>query len=328
MSPLEQIFEIATDNGHVVLSKDQSALMGERAQLLFSSASVFIDTAPTVLISRTAWQALADTSAKGQAELRLHFAKTLMQLIGSDDAMPKLAVRCAPLQLLPALLPAKLNIPAPETMFEAVDTALPFAHAIADAFASYDNPAARALASSEGHFAEPVVAVQAMAQGKTIHLQSRDLQTGELGPVLQDDTELSASEMTRLRNLVRKLDGLAGSHLDIIVARNGENFQLISASRIPAELGARLRAAISRVEEGVWGIDNALRAVPAEALVRVLHPKIVAQSDHKILASGQGGDLCRGTGRDTAGRCASDILGARGAEAGAGSGAFAQYVFP
>ena len=288
MSIARQMFAIAPAEGRVALDAAQKRLLVGKARWLHALHAEGLPVVPTIVITRGAWNALMEERDAGGTKLLKTWVAVLFRLVEHTHAPPPLAVRTSAPRHASGLMRARIDIPAPGDGAEAVDISRPLARAIEQAFRSYaaegpiwENPEGQTERDAQ------IVIVQAMAGGEHIAFNSRDPETGELGPPDKAAERLGPAADTA-RKLAERLDAVAGQHMACLVAlRDGTPF-LLSARPFLAGPRGELEAAVDRVEHGVWSPHQAvLRTEPAR-IPQLLHPRLETSDDEAPVAVGLG----------------------------------------
>lgn len=274
-----EMFAIAPATGKANLSAAQDGLLVGKALWLSRAFAARLAVAPTIVITRAAWNALQEERKADDDLLRIHWVATLFRLVGRDGRPPSLVVRTSAGTHSAGLMPARPGISPPSSESESVDPARPLGRAIADAFASY--------AASDPRPERQIVVVQAMADGEIRQLMTRDPQTGALGPAPVNGSSFGPFPATATR-FVEALDAVAGQHLACTVSVEGEVIRLLSARATPASAGAELEAAVDRVQRKTWSQREAVAHIEPARLQQMLHPRLRSPDTATILASGLG----------------------------------------
>ena len=288
MSIARQMFAIAPAEGRAALDAAQKRVLVGKARWNYLMHSEGLPVVPTVAITRAAWNALLAERDAGGSKLLKIWVTVLFRLVGHGRKPPPLAIRTSAPRHSSGLMRARIDIPAPGDEAEAVDTSRPFARALELAFSSYaaegpiwENPEGQTERDAQ------IVIVQAMAGGEHIAFDTRDAQTGELGPPERVAARLGPAAETA-RRLVERLDAVSGQHMACLVAVSGGQPYLVSARPFLAGARGELEAAVDRVERGVWSPHQAvLRTEPAR-IPQLLHPRLEADDDEAPIAVGLG----------------------------------------
>ncbi|RYE10599.1 MAG: pyruvate, phosphate dikinase [Hyphomicrobiales bacterium] len=274
MSLALEMFPVAPAGGNANLSEAQQGLLAGKARWIRAAWEAGLTTAPTILITRAAWDALQAERRHSAGRLRAHWVSTLFRLVGRDGRPPALAVRTATDRTIAGLTPARTGLPAPASEAEAVDPARPLGRAIAQAFASY------------GDGADSIVLVQAVAQGEIIQFLSRDAQSGAIGPApLPGGSVPLAPEANELSEA---LDRASGRHMCITAAVERGDLTFLSARVYQASAVAELEAATDRVERGIWTEQQAVGSLNPDRLTTLLHPSLRPGHAQEPMATGLG----------------------------------------
>ncbi|MBN9310731.1 PEP-utilizing enzyme, partial [Devosia sp.] len=274
-----EMFAIAPATGKANLSVGQEALLVGKALWLRRAFASGLAAAPTIVISRAAWNALQEERKGGDDRLRIHWVATLFRLVGRDGRPPPLVVRTSSAAHVPGLMPARPGLSPPSSETESVDPGRPLARAIADAFASY--------ATFDPRPERQIVIVQAMANGHIRQFLTRDAQTGALGPAQANGSPFGPLPASAAR-FVETLDSAAGQHLSCTVSIEGETIRLLSARVTPASAAAELEAAVDRVARKHWSEREAVTHIEPARLQQMLHPRLRSPETATILATGLG----------------------------------------
>ena len=288
MSLAHEMFAIAPASGKANLSPFQESLLVGKALWIGKVAAAGLPVAPTICLTRAAWEGLQAERQSPDNRLRIHWVTTLFRLVGKGESPPVLVVRTSAPQHRAGLMPAKSGIAAPRNERESVDTAKPLARAIKHAFDSYiiTEPVWSAPADKAARDRQ-IVLIQAYAEGPKRQFLSRDAQTGALGPAplpgiaLQD---LPAS----CRELAETLDRVAGQHMAILVGVQGSEARFLSARPQQVSAAAELEAAVDRVDRGVWSEREAVQRTDPAGLQQMLHPRLRSEHREEPIASGLG----------------------------------------
>ncbi|MBU1173927.1 MAG: hypothetical protein KKH72_00880 [Alphaproteobacteria bacterium] len=288
MSIARQMFVIAPAEGRAALDAAQRRLLVGKARWNHEVQSAGLPVVPTVAITRAAWNALLQERDNGGSRLLKTWVTILFRLVGHGRTPPPLAVRTSAPRHSAGLMRARIDIPAPSDESEAVDTTRPFARAIDTAFRSYaaegpiwENPEGQTERDAQ------IVIVQAMAGGEHMAFDTRDPETGALGPPQKLLDRLGPAAETA-RRLAERLDAASGQHMSCLVAVKGGRPSLLSARPYLAGARAELEAAVDRVERGVWTPHQAvLRTEPAR-IPQLLHPRLETDDDEAPIAVGLG----------------------------------------
>jgi pyruvate,orthophosphate dikinase len=281
----QEMFAIAPASGKAHLSAAQIGLLVGKGRYIHEVAETGFPVIATICLTRGAWDALQAERKSLNNSLRKHWVATLFRLVGKAGETPSLVVRTSAPRHNAGLMPAKSGIPAPQNERDSVDTAKPLARAINHAFDSYGMSWTDQKQDEARD--RQIVIVQVMAEAPTRQFLSRDAQTGALGPAL-----LAGVPLARLpescTTLCEMLDQMAGQHMSVTVAVDGEAMQFISARPIEVSAAAELEAAVDRVEQGIWTKREAVTRTDPNRLSQLLHPRL--KSDHKAqpIATGLG----------------------------------------
>ena len=258
MSLALEMFAVAPAGGTANLSEAQRGLMPGKARWIRAVWEADLPVIPTILITRAAWEALQAERKQQESKLRAHWVATLFRLVGRDGKPPLLTVRTAADDASTGLMPARTGLLAPPSEAASVDPRAPFGRAVDDAFDSMQG--------------NGVVLVQASATGDVLQFLSRDAQTGEMGPApLQPGAPPVAPGAAQLCALI---DGAAGRHMALTVARERGMLTFLSARPYQATASAELQAATDRVARHIWSKPQAVASVSPDRLPALLHPSL------------------------------------------------------
>ena len=288
MSVARQMFVIAPAEGKAALDAAQRRLLVGKARWIHAAHTAGEPTVPTIAISRAAWNALLTERDNGGSRLLKTWVAVLFRLVSHASAPPPLAVRTSAPRHSSGLMRARLDIPAPAAEDEAIDVTRPFARAIQQAFRSYaaegpiwENPEGQAERDAQ------IVIVQAMAEGEHIAFNTRDAETGELGPPAAIAERLAAAGPAA-RALAERLDAESGQHMVCLVALQRGKPALLSARPFVASAEGELAAAVDRVERGIWSPHQAVLRTDPARIPQLLHPRLEAENDEAPIAVGLG----------------------------------------
>lgn len=288
MTLAQEMFAIAPAAGKVALTAEQRQLLAGKARWICGIYETGFAVAPTIALTRAAWDGLLAERARGSGKLRTAFVSTLFRLVVPGRKPPSLVVRSSAPRYGAGLMPAKRDIPAPARPEDAVDPALPLARAITEAFASYDRAAPAWLDAAEtGAPERQIVLVQALAPEPLEIFLSRDAQTGVLGPAalkggVRPNLPFDCAE------LARRIDVLAGQHMACLVSLSGGTTKFLSARPQQVSAAADFEAAADRAELGIWTKAEAVRRIVPARLPQLLHPRLMSNNTAPTLATGLG----------------------------------------
>lgn len=274
-----EMFAIAPATGKANLSAIQDALLVGKAMWLSRAANAGLPVAPTIVISRAAWNALQEERKAHDDRLRVHWVATLFRLVGRNGRPPALVVRTSSAAHSAGLMPARPGLSPPANEAESVDPARPLAKAISDAFASY--------AAFDPRPERQIVIIQAMADGDVRQFLTRDAQSGALGPAPVNGRPFGPLPASATA-FVDLLDAAAGQHLSCLVSVEGDTIRLLSARAAPASAAAELEAAVDRVARGRWTQREAVTHIDPARLQQMLHPRLRSPESATVLANGLG----------------------------------------
>jgi pyruvate,orthophosphate dikinase len=280
------MFAIAPAVGKANLSASQLKLLSGKARWIFRVGEAGFPTIPTILITRSAWEALQAERARKDAKLRTHWVACLFKLVDKAGKAPLLAVRTSAATHNAGLMPAKTAIPAPRNSEDAVDPASPLGKAIKSAFDSYGFGSGWTAHPDEDR-GKQIVLVQASAEGEIEQFLTRNSTTGALGPAPVDGAILPRLPDS-IGSLVALVDAKAGRHMVVTVAiRHGET-TFISARPMQVSAAAELEAAVDRVNRKIWSPQNAVSRVDPTRLSQLLHPRLHSAESAIPIAVGLG----------------------------------------
>ena len=274
MSLALEMFAIAPASGPANLTAPQRRFLSGKSRWIRAMFEAGIPTAPTIILSRAAWNGLQVERRQQEGRLRAHWVATLFRLVGVDGKPPLLTVRTTSDAAVAGLMPARAGLPAPTSEAEAVDPKRPLGRAIADAFESY------------GDAGEAIIIVQAMAPGEIVQFLSRDAFTGVMGPApLPNNGGIPlAPDAVRMSEVI---DRLAGRHMIITASVEQGTLTFLSARPYQGGASAELEAATDRVERGTWTEQQAVASFSPDRLQAMLHPSL--KGNHgEPLATGLG----------------------------------------
>ncbi|WP_338607523.1 putative PEP-binding protein [Pelagibacterium nitratireducens] len=286
VAPSQQMFAIAPAQGKPSLSRAQLRLLVGKARWLHVVADAGLAVAPTIAITRTAWDALQAERRAGTDTLRKVWVTTLFKLVTPGKKPPELVVRTSAPRHIAGLEPARTGLAAPSNELEAVDPQRAMGKAINAAFASY-GPAPAGWASEAEREARDnqIVIVQATVSGRIEHFLSRNTTTGRIGPVAPPGEPLPKLPPSAAK-LIETIDAASGQHMACVVSIEGDVARLVSARPVQVSAGAQLEAAVERVDARVWMPAEAVRRFNPAQLSQLLHPRLT--DDHKATAIATG----------------------------------------
>ncbi len=283
------MFAIAPVNERPLLSREQERLVVGKAAWVFAMAKSGQRVCPTICITRQAWEAVKE--AKPGSPLHTSWIAALFKLVPKGEEPPKLVVRTAAQTHMAGLARVRGKVDAPKRESEAADPSKPLARAIDRAFESYlHGTPVWTIDTGRDLSKEQIVLVQAATEQKPFSILTRDLSTGELGPVkLHGQSELPqfANPVTA-RRFCRKMDGLAGAHMVCLVVEENGELVFLSARPVQASISANLEAAIDRVNSGDWTPRKAVSEIDPAQLPQILHPRLTGKKRVAALANGLG----------------------------------------
>ena len=273
------MFAIAPAHGKAALSGHQLHMLTGKAQWLHATTEAGFPVVPTICISRAAWEGLQAERRRDDDRLRKHWVATLFRLVDRHGTPPRLVVRTSAPRHSRGLMPAVTDILAPRNEAESVDPARPLARAIKHAFDSYGPATPR-----NSH---EIVIVQAMAEGDLVEFLTRDVQTGEIGPVPLTGSALD-TRLAVASKLIDILDRAAGQFMACLVSAEIGGIRLVSARPVQASAGAELEAAVDRVNRGTWSMPQAVARIDPGRLTQLLHPRLRSDGTAKPIGHGLG----------------------------------------
>ncbi|SFZ86080.1 pyruvate, orthophosphate dikinase [Devosia enhydra] len=285
MSLAQEIFAVAPAYGQAVLSARQRELLAGKALWLRMALEAGLPVAPTICISRAAWEELKGTGKLAESRLRTHWVATLFRLVGQDGRTPDLVVRTSARRHAPGLMPAEIGLAAPARPRAAVDPSLPFGRAIEEAFASYASLALMGGPDAEAE--RQIVIVQAFIPEMIGRFLTRHAQTGRMGPA-PDGRNPLPSLPADSAVLAQRLDRAFGRHMGCLVASDGRSVTIVSLRPVEPAPAAELEAAVDRVTRGDWTERQAVEAIDPARLAQLLHPRIASEQGGLVIASGLG----------------------------------------
>ncbi len=291
-----QIFAIASSSGAVGISKEQKSLLVGKAKWIAQIASDGIDVAPSIVITRAAWQALKGQGQDLNTPLQKIWVRTLFKLVTKDKADLQLVVRTSSARHNMGLMRAKTGITPPSSTEQSIDIKRPLARAIDSAFASYAfHDPVWSDKSVEHVINNQIVIIQAMSKGEIVEFVSRDLQTGMIGPAVINSASFLPNDLD-VKKIISLIDKHASKHMLCLVAQEKiqENTQekkrvvFLSARSIKASANAEFEASVDRVRKGICSPKQAVLGIDIEDLPQVLHPRIAIDKNIKPITEGIG----------------------------------------
>jgi len=281
------MFAIAPAQGKPLLSKAQASLLVGKARWIHAVAERGLPVAPTIVITRAAWEELQQERSNGGDTLRRVWVATLFKLVKPGTTPPELVVRTSANKHIAGLQSARVGLAAPGKEMDAVDPQRPMGKAIQAAFASYgpENAGWADDAEIERRRNELVI-VQAMADGTIEQFLSRNLVTGGFGPVPMQGAKLP--RLPDIEPLIETLDAVSGQHMAVLVAIKPNEAQFLSARPVEVSAGAQLEAAVDRVERKIWTPAQAVKHFDSTQLPQLLHPRLATRSDAEPVGVGLG----------------------------------------
>ena len=286
MSLAQEMFAIAPATGKANLSASQLKLLSGKARWIFRVAEAGFPTAPTIALTRAAWEALQGERTRRESKLRTHWVACLFKLVAKDAQPPMLVVRTSAASHNGGLAPAKMGIAAPAKPEDSVDPTRPLAKAIKAAFDSYGFGPGWTGRSDEDR-GKQIVLVQATAAGEIEQFLTRDASTGAMGPA-----PVQGAPLPRLPEsvaaLVALVDAKAGRHMCCTVAITRGQVVFLSARPSQVSVAADLEAAVDRVNRKIWSAQNAVSRVDPNRLAQLLHPRLRSTEGTAPIAIGLG----------------------------------------
>ena len=123
MTLAQEMFAIAPATGKANVSTAQHSLLVGKARWLREASLAGIAVAPTICLTRAAWEALQSERQRRDTRLLTHWVATLYRLVGKGANPPELVVRTSAAKLTPGLMPAWTGLPAPRCDLFAVPPA-------------------------------------------------------------------------------------------------------------------------------------------------------------------------------------------------------------
>lgn len=281
------MFAIAPAQGKPALSKAQLRLLRGKARWLSAVCEAGLPVAPSIVITRAAWDGLqAERKSDGDV-LRKVWVATLFKLVRPGTTPPDLVVRTSAPRHMTGLMRARAGITPPANEYDSVNPNRPLAKAIAAAFESYGNFGGWTDEADEEALGQQIVVVQAMAQGRIEQFLTRNTISGAMGPVAMPGQHAlrlppGASE------LARAIDAASGQHMACLVCVTGGKAVFLSARPVEVSAAAQLEAAIDRVDSKIWSPADAVRRVNPAQLPQLLHPRLAASHAGEPVADGLG----------------------------------------
>ena len=289
MTLAQQMFVISPASGQAPLSAEQRGLLLGKARWTRAVFDAGISTAPTICITRAAWEALLAEREQSVERLRSAWVTTLFRLVQKGGKPPTLVVRTSASRHATGLMAARKNISPPTSEAEAVDTGKPLGKAISDAFASYaqSGPVWSGTGQQQARD-QQIVVVQATISGELHQFMSRDPRTGARGPAPMPGQPRQKEYDPFFHAVSDLLDAAAGAHMMALVAKTANGYQFISARPVPVSAAADLEAGVDRAERGIWSTREAVKSFDPSRLPHLLHPRLNAEPKRVAIASGLG----------------------------------------
>ncbi|WP_162142435.1 putative PEP-binding protein [Cucumibacter marinus] len=290
LAPEQEIVAIAPARGSASLSAAQRRLLTGKAKWLDAVSRAGLPVCPTVVITRGAWEALQAEKGR-ESKLLSAWVTNLLKLVPPNQSPPPLAVRTSAPVHQAGLARARLDVPAPGSPAESIDTDRPLARAIQRAFDSYGLTGPVWVEETERRARDhEIVIVQSMAPGALAQFLSRDAQTGAMGPTaIAGSTHEGLSRLgDRASKIAAVVDAAAGEHMACLVAGSGQSLVFLSARPVQVGAAAILEAARDRVESGVWSPLQAVSSIDAEQIPQLLHPRLASKSRTEPIETGLG----------------------------------------
>ncbi|MCS6762176.1 MAG: PEP-utilizing enzyme [Candidatus Devosia symbiotica] len=272
--------------GKANLSASQLKLLSGKARWIFRVGEAGFPTAPTIALTRAAWEALQAERSRKDARLRTHWVACLFKLVGKDGTPPPLVVRTAATSHNGGLMPAKLGIAAPANAEDSVNPGRALAKAIKNAFDSYGFGQGWTGHPDEDR-GKQIVLVQAQVEGRIEQFLTRNGTTGALGPAPLDSAPLPKLPESAAA-LVALVDAKAGRHMCCAAAVLRGQLLFLSARPFQASAAADLEAAVDRVKRKIWSPQNAVSRVDPTRLAQLLHPRLKSTLGAASIAKGLG----------------------------------------
>lgn len=284
IDPRFEIFPIVAANRPVSLAPSQMDKLAPQSRWLHQAAQADIKTLPTLVVTRAAWFALQNPRSPHFHRLVDHFANGLLALVENTSIHPHLVVMGQSLSPMRTHRMPLTDISPPHTPEDAVDIRQPLARAVQECFASFSdvNPNMDVHHTHSG--IKDLVLIQPYVAHLLAQVQYRDPENG--APDARFLTNTRALDEDWLDKM-RRLDGIVGSAATyMFTSDNATTARLVHIKSLNSRFSAELGAAMSRVEQGVWRHDQAIRALDANKLVQLIHPRLCDVPHTKALAKG------------------------------------------
>ncbi|MCF4097859.1 putative PEP-binding protein [Maritalea mediterranea] len=285
----QQIFALAPANEPPRLNKEQERLVVGKAAWIYAMAQSGVPTAPTICLTRQAWENLK--TADVGSPMAAHWVATLFKLVKKGQQPPKLVVRTAAHTHLAGLARVRGAIDAPAKDKDALDVKKPLGRAIQRAFDSYQ--IGTPVWADDGAVNlkdEQIVIVQAAFDQPVVQMQTRDLNSGLMGPTAVNGERALPESFTgtAAQELCATVDRLAGTHMICLAALAGKRVVFLSARPVQAPISAILEAACDRVARGIWTPRQAVSKVDPGRLPQLLHARLKSKKRASPLSVGMG----------------------------------------
>src|ERR1051325_8752824 len=104
------MFAIAPAAGPANLTAPQRRFLSGKARWIRAMFETGIPTAPTIILSRAAWNGLQVERRQQEGRLRAHWVAALFRLVETDGKPPLLTVRTTADAAVPGLMPARTGL--------------------------------------------------------------------------------------------------------------------------------------------------------------------------------------------------------------------------
>lgn len=288
VAAIDEMFAIVPAHGRATPTDAQIKLLRGKAKWINLAHKAGLLAAPTIVITRPAWEALQAERQRGATVLRKAWVATLFKLVTNGAKPPMLVVRTSASRHSVGLMHAHTNIPAPINEADSVDPAKALAKAVSRAFESYDSlHALWRPVEVAGEPEIPIVIVQAQFDTPTVEFATRDPMTGAMGPNEEARAALGALTQSA-EQLCLLYDREAGVHMKCLVSDRDGEAVLLSARPLQASADAELEAAVDRVDRGIWSAHEAVLRMEPARLPQLLHPRLAEVRNHQPIATGVG----------------------------------------
>ncbi len=241
----QQIFALAPANELPRLTKDQERLVVGKAAWIYAMAQTGVPTAPTICLTGRAWETLK--TADVSSPIAAHWVATLFKLVPKGQKPPKLVVRTAAHTHLAGLARVRGAIEAPATDIEAIDVKKPLGRAVQRAFDSYQGGTPVWADESGINFKdEQIVIVQAAFDQPVLQMQTRDTNTGMMGPIPANGERALPDAFTGPagQELCASVDQLAGTHMVCLTALSGKKSRIFVGPASPSAYFCNFRSCL------------------------------------------------------------------------------------